>query len=438
MLRFSFFVAFSMTTIMTFGQNALLIRNAEIFNGKDASTTRGHVLVEGNAIQKISATEITPPEGCTVIDANGRFLMPGMIDAHYHTMLAGIPQQLVMMGDLSLVALYAGKNAQEVLMRGFTSVRDLGGPSFGLQKAIDGGVVQGPRIWPSGAMISQTAGHGDFRMPYEIPHDESRGLTISERLTVGVIADGADAVLKRTREQLLMGASQIKLMAGGGVSSLYDPLDAIQYTPEEMRAAVQAAENWGTYVTVHAYTPESMRMAIEAGVKCIDHGQLADEEVAKLMAKNGTWWCLQAFLDDEDANPKKDAFSIMKQKAVSTGTDQAYQLAKKYKIKTAWGTDALFDIQTARKQNKILAKLDRWYTPHEILKMVTHDNAELLAMSGERSPYRGKIGVIEEGALADFILIDGNPLLDIQHIVEYEERFVLIVKDGKVFKNRVD
>ena len=185
--------------------------------------------------------------------------------------------------QLSLITLMAGAEAEATLMRGFTSVRDLGGPAFGLQMAIDRGVVVGPRIWPSGAMISQTGGHGDFRMLSDIPSTPGE-LSYPERIGMSAIADSPDDVRKRTREQLLQGASQIKLTGGGGVSSPFRPLDTVQFSVAEIHAAVEAAANWDTYVTVHAYTPEAIRQAIEAGAKVIDHGQLADDATAKLMA----------------------------------------------------------------------------------------------------------------------------------------------------------
>jgi imidazolonepropionase-like amidohydrolase len=251
------------------------------------------------------------------------------------------------------------------------------------------------------------------------------------------IADGVDQVLLRAREQLRQGATQLKLMAGGGVASNYDPLDVTQYSEAEFKAAVSAAENWGTYVTVHAYTPDAMQKAVNAGVKCIDHGQLADEATAKLMAEKGTWWSLQPFLDDEDANayPEGSA-NRKKQIEMSSGTDNAYKLARKYNIKTAWGTDCLFDAKAAVKQGKKLAKLSRWYTPYEILKMATSTNAELLAMSGKRSPYQdGKLGEISEGAYADLIIVNGNPLENIKLVEDPENNFKLIMKDGRIYKN---
>ncbi len=250
-----------------------------------------------------------------------------------------------------------------------------------------------------------------------------------------MIADNADQVRVRVREQLALGASQIKLMAGGGVSSNYDPLDVTQYTVPELRAAVEAAENWGTYVTVHAYTPRAVRQAIEAGVRCIDHGQLLDEATVKLMAEKGIWWSLQPFHDDGRSSFAEGSPNRLKQLEMFAGTDTAYRLARKYKVRTAFGTDILFDAEAAATQGAQLAMLVRWYPPAEVLKMATADNAQLLALSGKRSPYAGTLGVVAEGALADLLLVDGDPLSDIQLIADPAKNIVVIMKDGKVYKN---
>jgi imidazolonepropionase-like amidohydrolase len=343
---------------------------------------------------------------------------------------------VVITSDIGYVNLAAAKGANDMLMRGFTSARDLGGPVFGLKRAIDTGLAAGPRIWPSGAFISQTGGHGDFRLPTDIPARPG-DFTHSEQVGAAAIADNPDTVRLRAREQLMLGASQIKLMAGGGVSSSFDPLDVTQYTVPELRAAVEAAENWGTYVTVHAYTPRAVRQALEAGVKCIDHGQLLDEPTAKLMAEKGVWWSLQPFLDDGPSAFAEGSPNRLKQLEMFGGTDTAYKLAKKYKVKTAWGTDTLFSAVTAAKQGAQLAKLVRWYAPAEILKMATADNAELLALPGLRSPYPGKLGVVQEGALADLLLVDGNPLENIKLVEDPAKNFLVIMKDGKVYKNIV-
>ena len=416
-----------------------LFTNTRIFDGKSkALTDKMNVLVLGNLIAKISAEPIPTDRSAntTIIDAGGGTLMPGLIDAHWHSVFATTPLALAMNGDFGHLMLRAGKESEATLMRGFTSVRDMGGPVFGLKRAIDEGTVAGPRIWPSGAFISQTGGHGDFRSTHEVPRADNAPLSHSEKIGATAIADSPDEVRRRAREQLMLGASQIKLMAGGGVSSMYDPIDVSQYTEAEFRAAVEAAENWGTYVAVHAYTPRAIQTAIAGGVKCIEHGQLTDEATVKLMAEKGIWWSLQPFLDDEDAIPQQGP-NRAKQLEVSSGTARAYELAKKYKIRVAFGVDSLFDPRSGARHGKQLAKLVRWFTPAEVLKMATADNAELLALSGPRSPYPGKLGVVEEGALADLLLVDGDPIADITLVADPAKNFVVIMKDGKIYKNRI-
>jgi imidazolonepropionase-like amidohydrolase len=260
-------------------------------------------------------------------------------------------------------------------------------------------------------------------------------LTRQETLGASMVADSPDEVRVRVREQLMQGASQIKLTAGGGVASPHSPLDASTFTEPELRAAVEAAENWGTYVTVHAYTPTSIKRAIAAGVKCIEHGHLMDESTAKLMAERGIWLSTQPFPDElADAFPRGSE-EWEKAQQVFAGTDTVYALAKKYKLKTAFGTDILFSPGLAQQQGALVAKLVRWYTPAEALVMATGTNGQLLALSGKRSPYRGKLGVVEEGALADLLLVDGNPIADIKLVADPSKNFLIIMKDGKIYKN---
>ncbi|MFN3996256.1 amidohydrolase family protein [Algoriphagus sp.] len=433
----TFGILFWLVSTSLFGQKkTILINNVEIFNGKDQATIRGNVLIEGNVISKVSNAPIPTNRGTNVqiIDGKGKFLMPGLIDAHYHAMFANLSQIALLTGNLGFVNLVAGKSAEALLMRGFTSIRDLGGPVFGLKQAIDAGIIAGPRIWPSGAFISQTGGHGDFRLPNDVPSDPSNGLSYAERINAAAIADTPDGVRLKAREQLMLGASQIKLMAGGGVSSIYDPLDVTQYTEAEIRAAVEAAENWGTYVTVHAYTPRAIQQAIRAGVRCIDHGQLIDEETVKIMVENGVFWSLQPFVDEGDKGVLSPE-SRAKQLEMYQGTDTAFELAKKYKMKIAYGTDVLFDAKKAAQPGVQLLKMKRWFSNAEILQMATSNNGELLALSGKRSPYTGKLGVIEEGALADLLIIDGNLIQNLELITEPEKNLLLIIKDGLVYKN---
>ena len=411
----------------------VLFHNVRVFDGTNSAlSSLTNVVIKGSRIASIGTT--APKSPALIIDGGGRTLMPGLIDAHTHIMFSTLPQAAILTSDLSFLTVAAVREAEATLMRGFTSIRDLGGPALGLKKGIDAGLVRGPRIWPSGAMISQSGGHGDFRLPNTLPAAPG-DFDYSERIGAAAIADDENAVRKRAREQLALGATQIKLMAGGGVSSSYDPLDVTQFTTPELRAAVEAAENWGTYVTVHAYTPRAVQQALAAGVKCIDHGNMLDDATAKMMAEKGAWWSLQPFTDDKPSAFPDGSPNRIKQLTMFGGTDTAYALAKKYKIKTAWGTDALFSPATAAAQGQMLAKMLKWYTPAEALKMATADNAALLALSGPRTPYPGKLGVVEVDALADLILVDGDPTKDLALVADAAKNFLVIMKDGKIYKN---
>ncbi|WP_263970704.1 metal-dependent hydrolase family protein [Leptolyngbya sp. KIOST-1] len=412
-----------------------------IFDGVSANLTApSNVLVIGNTIQAIDTRSLPVPADIAVtrISGDGRVLMPGLIDAHTHLFMETSTEADLVAATAAPERLLqqAQENATAMLMRGFTSVRDMAGPVFLLKRAIDRGAVVGPRIWPSGAMISQTSGHGDFRELSDLPRTPTSELSLAEQFGVGAIADGVDEVLRRVREQLMQGASQIKLAAGGGVASDFDPIDVAQYTETELAAAVEAAEDWNTYVAVHAYTPRAIQKAIRAGVKSIEHGQLIDEETARMIAENDVWLSLQPFLDDEDRNPYPEGSqNRASQLIVSEGTDRAYNLAKKYNIKTAWGTDNLFSPEGAVRQGAKLAKMVRWYTPAEVLRMATSTNATLLALSGPRNPYPGQLGVVEEGALADLLLVNGNPLENIRLVENPDANFLVIMKDGVIYKN---
>ena len=415
---------------------SIAFSNLRLFDGKSDALIEGlRVVVEGKRIKSVEpvATPLAPD--VRIVDCGGRVLMPGLIDAHWHAMMASMPINVLLTADVGYITLVAADEAKKTLMRGFTSVRDMAGPSFSLKRAIDNGLVPGPRIWPSGAMISQTGGHGDFRFPYEIPASPNAPLSRGDAIGGGAIADGVDRVLQRAREQLMLGASQLKLAAGGGVSSHYDPIDVSQYTEAEFRAATDAAENWGTYVAVHAYTPRAIQTAIRGGVRCIEHGHLMDEATAELIAKNGIWLSTQAFLNNEYSNSMPTLEAEAKAQQVYAGTDAAYKFAKAFDIKTAWGTDILFDSKMTVHQGAILTTLERWHRPVEILKMATAVNGELLAMSGPRNPYPGRLGVIEAGALADLIVVDGDPLANLNLIADPEKNFLVIMKDGRVVKD---
>jgi imidazolonepropionase-like amidohydrolase len=418
----------------------ILFENVRIFDGKSHTLSDSmNVLVRGNTIDKISKDTITIERNTNskIIAGGGRTLMPGLIDMHWHTMLVRPTFADLLAADVGHLNLIAGAEAADTLMRGFTTVRDLGGPAFGLKRAIDEGTVPGPRIYPSGAIITVTSGHGDFRQPFELPRVLGAPQSRGEQIGAAMVADSPDEVRVRAREQLLLGATQIKLTAGGGVASPHSPLDASTFTEAELRAAVEAAENWGTYITVHAYTPISIQRAIAAGVKCIEHGHLMDEQTAKLIAEKGIWLSTQAFPDEmADAFPPG---SLQRDKAIEVfaGTDRTFALAKKHRIKMVFGTDILFSRQLARRQGELLAKLARWYTPAEALVMATGNAADLLTLSGKRNPYPGKLGVIEQGALADILVVDGDPIANIKLVEDPAKSFVVIMKDGKIYKDTV-
>ncbi|RWB26808.1 MAG: amidohydrolase family protein [Mesorhizobium sp.] len=414
----------------------VLFENVRIFDGKGAALSApSNVLVQGNVIARISTSPIEA-EGARRIAGYGRTLMPGLIDAHWHAMLiASGPAEV--MGDVGFANLAAGDEATDTLMRGFTTVRDVGGPAFGLKRAIDQGIIAGPRVYPSGAMITVTSGHGDFRQMSDLPRTIGGLFTPMERNGGSIVVDSPDEVRLRAREQFMQGAALIKLTAGGGVSSPHSPLDVTTFTEPELRAAVEIAENWGTYVAAHAFTSDAIRKAIAAGVKCIEHGFLMDEATARLIAEKDIWLSLQPLPELMRTGLREGSVERAKADEVWPGIGRTYELAKKYKIKTAWGTDVLFSRALAKQQGAILASLARWYTPAEALVMATGTNAELLALSGRRNPYPGKLGVIEEGALADLLLVEGNPLENLDLVADPANNFKIIMKDGLIYKNTI-
>jgi imidazolonepropionase-like amidohydrolase len=414
-----------------------LFNNVRVFDGKTPSLSEPtNVLVRGNLIERISRAPIAVDRSATtrIIDGGGRTLMPGLTDMHWHTMMARPTPAVILGSDVGYTTLMAGVEANATLMRGFTTVRDLGGPAFSLKRAIDEGIVPGPRIYPSGAMITITSGHGDFRQLTDLPRTIGGMLNRIEQLGGAMIADSPDEVRRRVREQLMLGATQIKLTAGGGVASPFSPLDVATFTEAELRAAVEAAESWGTYVGTHAYTPVSIQRSIAAGVKVIEHGHLMDDASARLIADKGLWLSTQPFIDLAGAAALPPA-NQARMRQVITGTDNVYAFAKKYKIKTTFGTDVLFSQALAERQGQGIVDLTRWYTPAEALIMATSTNAELLQLSGPRNPYPGRLGVVEEGALADLLLVDGNPLENIKLVAEPAKSFLIIMKDGPIYKN---
>lgn len=415
-----------------------LFTNVNVFDGEhEALIENANVLIENNLIMEVSARKFTAP-GATMINGGGRTLMPGLIDAHWHTMFNFWPMSKILAVNFGYLNIAAANASRDTLLRGFTTVRDAGANCFGVKNAIDAGLAEGPRIYPCGPYIGQTSGHGDFRGPNDVPENPGTPLDYQQRVGHTLLADGVPEVIKRTREALRMGSSQIKVMGGGGVSSLYDPLDVTEYTFEEMKAVVDVAKTWNTYVMVHVNTNEAVRQWIQAGAMSMEHGFFIDDATAKLMAEKGVWWSMQPMdATGEDAFKFESPVSTAKYLQALAGLDKVVALTKKYKVKTAFGTDLLFDPKLTAKQGKFLTKLKKWYTPYEALKMATHDNAQLLALSGPRNPYPGELGVVKKGAYADLILVDGNPLKNLDLVADAEKNFAVIMKDGKIYKNKV-
>lgn len=417
----------------------ILFTNVHVFDGvNDERIKNANVLVVNNLVAKVSAAPIAAAKA-RVIDGRGRTLMPGLIDMHWHSAYANIPMQVGLVTEHAYHLLIGAKGNEETLLRGFTTVRDVGGNVFALAKLTDAGVYDGPRIFPSGPAISQTSGHTDFRPSTSVPADPDMPLVYMERIGHVIVADGVPDVLKRAREALRMGASQIKINSGGGVSSSFDPLDVTQFTFEETKAAVDAASDWNTYVVTHTFTDKATRRALDAGVISIEHGHLLSEDTLRIMKKKGVYLSMQPILDDEDAIQfPEGSFSRQKYIEVTEGTNRVYSLARKVGVKVVFGTDTLFDPDLAAKQGAQLAKLSRWFLPVEALRQATSTAGELLALSGQRNPYPdGALGVVREGAYADLILVDGNPLEDLSLVADPEENFDLIMKDGRIYKNEL-
>ncbi|MFC3881727.1 amidohydrolase family protein [Algoriphagus namhaensis] len=437
-------VAVPIVTFVSFAQSndqtQIVFKNVRVFDGtSDQLTGTVEVLVEGNKIKEISANASrNAAKNATVIDGSGRVLMPGLSDTHTHVMFASLPEAALMFGEPNFNVIYATKDAEAMLMRGITTIRDLSGNTFGLKKAIDEGLVPGPRIYPSGGMISQTAGHGDFRLPNQEHPAYTGEWPALYQQGHGYLADGPTEVIRAARENLRNGASQIKLATGGGYSSPADPLLGIQYTYEEVKAAVDAAKNWGTYVTIHSYFPESINMAIDAGIKDVAHGQLLDKATLERMAKEGVFLSTQAFTLCSE--PQNSEFSNEKLAIVCVGTKKMYQWASEIPdLKVTWGTDMFFVPRDQFDgQVKQMERLTPWFKPAEILKMATGNAGELYKMSGPlMNPYPGELGVIKEGAYADMLLVEGNPLEKLEAVTN-TDNLLIIMKDGKIYKNSLN
>ncbi len=424
-------------TLTGFAQSEIVFKNVRIFDGENIKLSEStEVLIVDNMVKTISPSAgESASANAKVIDGNGKVLLPGLSDTHTHIMFNTLPQMQLIAGDPNYNTIYASKDAEAMLMRGITTIRDMSGNSFGLKKAIDQGLEAGPRIYPSGGMLSQTGGHGDFRLPNQTHPQFGGNIEPLYKQAQGYLVDGVPEVLAAARDNLRNGASHIKLSTGGGYSSPSDPLMGIQFTYEEVKAAVDAATNWGTYVTIHSYFDESVNMCIDAGIKDVGHGQLLSKKTLERMAAEGVVLSTQPFTVCNE--PQLDEFSNSKLAIVCEGTKNMYKWAKEIPdLIVTYGTDLFFvPKEMGDEQVAMMERLLPWYSPGEILKMATGNAGYLYKMSGIRNPYPdGDLGVVKEGAYADLLLVEGNPLEDLSAVTE-TKNLLIIMKDGKIFKN---
>lgn len=416
--------------------SAVVFINVNVWDGLSDSLVKNiQVVVVGNRIRQVGSG-VTLPGGAKIIDGKGGTLIPGLSDAHVHLMFNRPMDQIYNALPMAYLAVGAAKSAENFLQQGFTTVRDMGGPVSGVKRAIDEGMIPGPRIYPSEALISQTCGHGDMRNPNEIDtHLSGNCASAFELLGWSYLADGRPEVLNAVRENLRHGASQIKMMAGGGIATNYDPLHTVQFTEDELKAGVEAASDWGTYVAVHVYHPEGIMRALNAGVKTIEHGHLINDTAMMMIRDKGAYLVPQSYwvlMSDSMSNHPA------KFREAQEGAIHEMELAKKYGVKLGFGTDVFGYPGVEKDALKEFIARTQWFTPVEVLKQATSGNAEIFALSGRLNPYpEGPLGVIQEGAYADLLIYDGNPLEDLQLVVDYPAHLKLIMKDGKIYKNEL-
>jgi imidazolonepropionase-like amidohydrolase len=455
------FGAFAEDSEQEDAEPSVLFTNVMVFDGTTEMLRDVDVLVTGNKISQISEEPlaVTASDNMTVIDGGGRTLMPGLIDAHVHLNLTLLdnPQGIVGANLMTWeeIGALAPRAGQEYLYSGFTTVRDLCGTSAGLRKHVDRGTIDGPRIYVSGACISQASGHGDWRLEPEVVRQGAGDLSHVEKLGLVVIADGADEVLKAARNNLAGGADFTKMMAGGGVTSDRDPITSIQGTMAELEAMVTANKHFGTIGAVHAYMDESVERALKAGVMSIEHGNLMKKSSTFKLMKKKDAWVVPAIVGFSEqilehpyyGNPANPAYA--KVKTMIDNGPTWIELAKKYKVNIGYGTDVVVSSVLASRgaRDFQMSQYAEAFGNFRLMKMMTSDNGQLMALTGDMNPYPGKLGVIEEGAYADIILVDGNPLEDIGLLgaapkmfgkprdTIHIETIPFVMKDGKIFMN---
>ena len=407
--------------------------NARVFTGEGKTLLDGcSVIVEGGRIKTFS--DAPAPAGADTIDCGGRVLMPGLIDAHIHAYFQDINVNRLQHLPVTMYAHHAANMLGDMLERGFTSVRDTGGADFGLWLAIERGLITAPRLFYCEKALSQTGGHIDLRHHHQYhPHDDHVvmcGCCFANPL--GIVVDGVDAVRKVIREQLRRGASFIKFAGSGGISTVSDPLEGIQFSNDEVRAIVEEVENHLVYCTAHIHPDRALKRAIELGVHCIEHGTLIEPDTANMAADKGTaivpTLAVIAALAEEGevfGYPREslDKLELIKDEAI-----ERLNHMKRAGIRIGFGTDLIGAIQP--RQCIEFGLRANVFTNFEILHQATAMNAEIIGMKGE-------LGVVKEGALADLILIEGNPLEDLKLMEDDGAHIPLVMKDGALHRNRL-
>ncbi len=412
--------------------DSVLIENVRIFNGVDATLTPGNVLIRDGLIAEVSTESIAADSDTQVINGGNRVLSPGFIDLHVHLM-GHVPSNQSR-AHATVVGAVATNVAKYFLDSGFTTVRDAGGTSPDFAMAIELGTIYGPRVFPSGAVLTQTAGHGDWREA-SVRNPTLDGGTPYIGADQSVIVDGVDQHLTAVRENLRHGATQIKIMGGGGVMSDYDPIFSLQPSPQEIRAAVQAASDFGTYVLAHAYTSEAVRRLIDNGVRCIEHGLLIDDETAKYVKKNDVVISTQLVVYRALADlPGITPTNLEKLDVVLKGQENLIGLIKKYDITTGFATDLIAGMYPMLTRE--FTERAMYWTPAEVLAQATSESAKVIRMAGRLNRH-GNFGEIREGWVADILLINGEPLDDISVLRDPENNLALIMKGGKIIKNQI-
>lgn len=409
------------------GTNVIVFENCQLIDGMAAEPReRMHVLVEGETIREVSDTPIRAVDARR-IDLRGRTLMPGLIDAHVHVYAIHLNQELTRDMPHTLMMAHAIPRVRGMLMRGFTTVRDVAGGDFGIKRAIEDGIVVGPRLFVSGRALSQTGGHGDHRSRTDdhIPCACTSALDLMTR-----IADGVDDVRRVVREELRKGADHIKLLVSGGVGSPYDFLENTQYSLDEIRAAVQEAEARNTYVAAHSYTARSTRRAVECGVRTIEHGNFVDLETAQFMRERGAYMVptLICYGESADHADEYGLSKTVKQKLreVNDAGLRMLEVCRDAGVKMGFGTDLMGEMIVA--QSKEFTLRAEVIPPMDIIRAATSVNAEILKQTG-------RLGCVAPGALADLLVVNGDPSRDLTLLQGEGRHLDAIVKGGTFYKS---